>query len=138
VAFPVSSAYHAGKWGLEGFTEALSGEVAEFGIHSTLVEPGSTRTDFGTSLRYTEETGPYRDSAVGRMRRFVESAGDAVYMSDPVKIAAAMYDTTRSPAPPLRLTLGADAYDAVEAGLMARLEALTSQRDLAASVALGQ
>jgi len=28
VAFPANSAYHAGKWGLEGFTEAVAQEVA--------------------------------------------------------------------------------------------------------------
>jgi NAD(P)-dependent dehydrogenase (short-subunit alcohol dehydrogenase family) len=49
-AFPVSSAYHASKWGLEGFTEGVSREVADFGVRFTLVEPGSTRTGFA-SLR---------------------------------------------------------------------------------------
>jgi NAD(P)-dependent dehydrogenase (short-subunit alcohol dehydrogenase family) len=35
--------------GIEGFFEALSQEVAGFGIGTTLVEPGAIRTDFGTS-----------------------------------------------------------------------------------------
>ncbi|HEX4467371.1 MAG TPA: SDR family NAD(P)-dependent oxidoreductase, partial [Solirubrobacteraceae bacterium] len=36
-AFAGVGLYHASKWGLEGFSEALALEVAEFGIHVTLV-----------------------------------------------------------------------------------------------------
>ena len=39
-AFPNLGLYHASKWALEGFSQALGLEVAEFGIHVTLVEPG--------------------------------------------------------------------------------------------------
>ena len=49
VAFPGIGLYHASKWGLEGFSDALSQEVAEFGIHVTLVEPGGFDTDWGGS-----------------------------------------------------------------------------------------
>jgi NAD(P)-dependent dehydrogenase (short-subunit alcohol dehydrogenase family) len=134
-AFPVSSAYHAAKWGLEGFTEGVSREVADFGIRFTLVEPGATRTGFASALRFTAETETYRDTAVGQMRRYVEPAGSAVYAGDPAKLAAAIYHTTRQPEPPLRLALGADAYDAIHASLTERLGALEAQADLAASVA---
>jgi NAD(P)-dependent dehydrogenase (short-subunit alcohol dehydrogenase family) len=134
-AFPISSAYHASKWGLEGFTEGVSREVADFGIRFTLVEPGSTRTGFASALRYTAETVAYRDNAVGQMRHWVESADGTVYTGDPAKLAAVIYDSTRHPDPPLRLTLGADAYDAIRTALTARLGALEAQKDLAASVA---
>src|SRR3954453_13183737 len=40
IAMPLGSAYHASKWALEGFNEALAAEVAEFGIKVTIVEPG--------------------------------------------------------------------------------------------------
>ena len=46
-AFAGLSAYHASKWALEGFSPALSQEVADFGIHVTLVEPGGYSTDWG-------------------------------------------------------------------------------------------
>ena len=39
-AFPNVGAYHASKWALEGFSQALSLEVKDFGIHVTLIEPG--------------------------------------------------------------------------------------------------
>jgi NAD(P)-dependent dehydrogenase (short-subunit alcohol dehydrogenase family) len=135
VAIETHSAYHAGKWGLEGFTESVSREVSDFDVHLTLVEPGGTRTGFGSALQFTPETGPYRENAVGQTRRYLEAADDSVFTGDPVKVAAAIYDTTRDPAPPLRLALGSDTYDTVDAALTERLAALRAQKDLAASVA---
>lgn len=135
VATPTHSAYHAGKWGLEGFTESVAREVAEFGVHLTLVEPGGTRTGFVSALRFTPETATYRDTAVGRTRRYLETV-DGTLTGDPAKIAAAVYDTTRNPNPPLRLALGSDTFDAVRAALTERLAALESQEDVAAAVAV--
>jgi NAD(P)-dependent dehydrogenase (short-subunit alcohol dehydrogenase family) len=135
IAVPTHSAYHAGKWGLEGFTESVAREVADFGIHLTIVEPGGTRTGFASALRYTEETAAYRDNAVGRTRRRLETIGDDVLTGDPAKLAAVIFRTTRDPNPPLRLALGSDTYDAVHAALSERLAALEAQKDLAATVA---
>ncbi|MFJ1761359.1 SDR family oxidoreductase [Amycolatopsis sp. NPDC088138] len=135
VAIPTHSAYHAGKWGLEGFTESVAREVADFGVHLTIVEPGGTRTGFASALRYTEETTAYRDNVVGRTRRRLEAIGDDDLTGDPAKLAAAVFRTTRDPNPPVRLALGADTYDAVHAALSERLTALEAQKDLAATVA---
>ena len=46
-AFPTIGMYHASKWGLEGFSQSLAGEVAGFGIKVTLVEPTGYSTDWG-------------------------------------------------------------------------------------------
>src|SRR4051812_38720364 len=46
VAFAGNSLYHATKWGIEGFCEAVAQEVAGFGIGVTIVEPGGARTEF--------------------------------------------------------------------------------------------
>ncbi|AKZ60349.1 putative short chain oxidoreductase [Streptomyces ambofaciens ATCC 23877] len=135
IGTPTHSSYHAGKWGLEGFTESVSREVSDFNIHLTLVEPGATRTGFASALQYTTETTVYRDSAVGRTRRYLETADENVFTGDPAKLAAAIYDTTRHPSPPLRLTLGADTYGAIHAALTERLTALEAQKELAESVA---
>jgi NAD(P)-dependent dehydrogenase (short-subunit alcohol dehydrogenase family) len=135
VGIPTHSSYHAGKWGLEGFTESVSREVSDFNIHLTLVEPGGTRTGFASALRYTTELAAYRDNAVGQTRRLLETADDSTFTGDPAKLAAAIYDTTRHPTPPLRLTLGSDTYDAIHTALTERLAALENQKDLAASVA---
>ena len=41
--------YHASKWALEGFSQPLAQEVAPFGIHVTLIEPGGFSTDWSGS-----------------------------------------------------------------------------------------
>lgn len=130
VAVPTHSAYHAGKWGLEGFTESVSQEVAEFGIYLSLIEPGGTRTEFVSSLRYTPESAAYRDTEVGRVRRRLEATDGRTLPADPADIAAAIYDSTRQPRPPLRVTFGADAHDAVRTALTERLAALDTQGPL--------
>ncbi|WP_328346804.1 SDR family NAD(P)-dependent oxidoreductase [Micromonospora sp. NBC_00421] len=45
-AFPGWGLYCAGKYALEGLTEALAAEVSGFGTDVNLIEPGYTRTDF--------------------------------------------------------------------------------------------
>jgi NAD(P)-dependent dehydrogenase (short-subunit alcohol dehydrogenase family) len=46
ITFPLYSVYHATKFAVEGFSESLQYEVAEFGIRVKLVEPGPIKTDF--------------------------------------------------------------------------------------------
>src|SRR3546814_11924030 len=59
-AFANLSAYHASKWALEGFSQALAQEVAEFGIKVTLIEPGGFATDWaGPSSRHSDPLPAY-------------------------------------------------------------------------------
>src|SRR6201989_2653720 len=54
--------YNASKWGLEGFSQALAQEVADFGIHVTLIEPGGFSTDWGgSSARHAEPLDAYAE-----------------------------------------------------------------------------
>jgi NAD(P)-dependent dehydrogenase (short-subunit alcohol dehydrogenase family) len=46
-AFPNIGIYNASKWALEGFSQSLAQEVAEFGIKVTIIEPGGFSTDWG-------------------------------------------------------------------------------------------
>ncbi|MEU1180902.1 hypothetical protein ABZ464_25305 [Streptomyces sp. NPDC005820] len=67
-----------------------------------------------------------------------QNADADIFTGDPAKLAAALYDTTRHPNPPLRLALGADGYDGydvIHSALTERLSALEAQKDRAASVA---
>ena len=52
-AMPTLGLYNAGKWGLEGFSEALAAEVRGFGIDVVIVEPGELDTDWARgSMRF--------------------------------------------------------------------------------------
>ena len=41
--------YHATKYVLEAFSDALRMEVEEFGIEVSIIEPGGIKTDWGSS-----------------------------------------------------------------------------------------
>lgn len=58
-AFPLVGMYHASKWALEGLSQALAQEVAPFGVHVTLIEPGGFDTDWaGPSARHSRPCPP--------------------------------------------------------------------------------
>ncbi len=101
-AFPGLSAYHASKWALEGFSQALAQEVAEFGIHVTLIEPGGFATDWaGDSARRSAPLPAY-DAA--RERRAAQRAAQAP--GDPEASAAALLRVVDAQEPPLRVFFG--------------------------------
>jgi NAD(P)-dependent dehydrogenase (short-subunit alcohol dehydrogenase family) len=77
-AFPTVGLYHASKWGLEGFSQSLASEVAEFGIKVTLVEPGGYATDWGGPSAVRARQMPEYDArlvssraASGRLRKLL-------------------------------------------------------------------
>lgn len=135
-AFPSGALYHAAKYGLEGFAEAVSQEVAEFGIKTLIVEPGSIKTGFVANIRWTEELADYKDGVVGKLRQQIKEVGDEYASGDPVKMAAAIYTISQLAEPPLRTVLGGDAYAVLEASYSRSLAALQGQKDLASSVML--
>ena len=58
VGFAGSTVYCATKYAVEGFSESLALEVADFGINVSIVAPGFVRTDFldSSSVRYGDKT----------------------------------------------------------------------------------
>lgn len=104
------AAYGAGKFALEGFSEALADEVAPLGIRVTLIEPGAFRTAFAGSanLRPESEIEDYR-AVIEPVRRYLDGS-DGRQPGDPYKAAEAMIQVVENKNPPLRLMLGADAY----------------------------
>jgi NAD(P)-dependent dehydrogenase (short-subunit alcohol dehydrogenase family) len=135
VAFPAMSLYHATKWGIEGFWESSAAELAPFGIGVTIVEPGVSRTNFGAGGSVLGAPLPeYADGPSGQLRRMLSGELPALPApGDPAKIAAAIIASADQAEPPLRLTLGSDAYEQATVALRNRLEALEAGRDLAYS-----
>jgi NAD(P)-dependent dehydrogenase (short-subunit alcohol dehydrogenase family) len=54
MGLPGSSAYISTKFALEGFSECLRYELGMFGIKTTLIEPGVTKTNFLKSMKIPE------------------------------------------------------------------------------------
>jgi NAD(P)-dependent dehydrogenase (short-subunit alcohol dehydrogenase family) len=135
IAFPAMSLYHATKWGIEGFWEATAPELAPFGIGVTIVEPGVSRTNFGGGSSVLGAPMPeYADGPSGQLRRTLSGELPPLPApGDPAKIAAAIIASADQPEPPLRLTLGSDAYALATTALRNRLDALEAGRDLAHS-----
>ena len=133
VAFPGSSMYHATKWGIEGFAEAVAAEVAPFNIGVTIVEPGGARTEFRYgSAQIAPPIAAYDDNPAHAFRSMLDPT-QAQAPGDPAKMAAAMIDSVDSEPAPLRLLLGSDAYQRTRQVLAGRLAALEVQEALAAT-----
>ncbi|MEZ0581917.1 SDR family oxidoreductase [Erwinia sp. STN24] len=130
VAYPDFSLYHATKWGIEGFVEAVRQEVAAFGIDFLLVEPGPTATRFGAGLDIADALPAYRDTAAGKLRAALMS-GEFMIKGDAEKCVTAMIAAADAASPPLRLPLGSTAYDNIEAALKMRLHALQAMKAVA-------
>jgi NAD(P)-dependent dehydrogenase (short-subunit alcohol dehydrogenase family) len=102
-AFPTVGIYHASKWALEGFSQALAQEVAGFGIKVTLIEPGGYSTDWGgSSAKHATPIAAYdgvREQAANRPSRR-GTPGDPVATREPVLTLVDSDD------PPLRIFFG--------------------------------
>ena len=117
-AFTNLSMYHASKWALEGFSESLSQEVAEFGIKVTLIEPGGFSTDWsGSSAGRAAPIAAY-DGA--RERRATSRSGWK--SGDPKATSTAIFAVADAENPPLRLLLGEFATNFVGPLYAKRLE----------------
>jgi NAD(P)-dependent dehydrogenase (short-subunit alcohol dehydrogenase family) len=103
IAVPNMGAYHASKWALEALSESLAAEVARFGVHVTLVEPGGYDTDWaGSSSRRSDPLPPY-DS----MREEMAARRSTSMPGDPAAAAQALLDIVDADQPPLRVLFGA-------------------------------
>jgi NAD(P)-dependent dehydrogenase (short-subunit alcohol dehydrogenase family) len=134
VSLPGWALYCAGKFALEGISEALAGEVADFGVEVTIVEPGYFRTDFLTrdSLALPDRT----TDAYPGIREMVENHLDLQgnQLGDPVKGAAAIIERVVGDTDaPLRQVLGSDSH----AYATAKVDALRANLDAVAHTAPG-
>jgi NAD(P)-dependent dehydrogenase (short-subunit alcohol dehydrogenase family) len=130
-AFPLVGAYHASKWALEGLSQALSQEVAGFGVHVTLIEPGGFDTDWaGSSARHSAELPDYdelREQVAEARKQRVGTPGD------PTASAAAVLAVVDAEKPPLRIFLGAAPLGIATADYESRLSTWREWQDVSAA-----
>lgn len=114
--------YSASKFAVEGFSDSLAQEVADFGIHVTCLALGGFRTDWaGRSMVRVERTIPDYDALFAPIRA-ARKAKDGNQIGDPALAAQALLKVLDSDSPPVHLALGRDALLLIEQGRV-RLQA---------------
>ena len=122
IAYPGFSLYHASKWGVEGFVESVSKELASFDIHFSIVEPGPTDTNFGANIASAGVMEVYEGTPVNDLRKLLaEGFGELDDANDVVE--AILYLATNKN-PPLRIAIGNVARANLKAAYEERLAAL--------------
>jgi len=131
-AFPNMGFYNASKWAVEGMSQALAAEVAEHGIHVTLLEPAGYATDWGgPSAKRAAQIAAYDGArAVTAKRR------STVVPGDPQATGPAMLALVDAEKPPLRIFFGDVALPLMRQEYAGRL-ALWEEWDHVADMAQG-
>lgn len=123
--------YCASKFAVEGFSESLAQEVAQFGIKVTLVEPGVFRTDFlDPSSAVFGERGLEDYVAFTAKIKGASAAYNHQQTGNPSKLGDALVQLANSESPPLRYLAGSDAYQQVSDKLKRMLVEIEAWREL--------
>jgi len=127
-AFPNIGIYNASKWALEGFSQALAQEVADFGIHVTVIEPGGFSTDWGgASAKHASEAPAYadfRNTAAEARKTRIGVPGN------PGATARVILQIVDAAEPPLRIFLGKAPLTTAKADYASRIETWEKWNDL--------
>jgi NAD(P)-dependent dehydrogenase (short-subunit alcohol dehydrogenase family) len=130
------TAYAAAKFGVEGWIESLTPEVAPFGIRTMLVEPGFFRTE----LLSPESTNYAKASIDDYAERTIQTVAAWNAMNgqqggDPAKLANALVQLAGRDEPPARWVAGADAIATVEQKAKHLLAQADAYRQLSSNLA---
>jgi NAD(P)-dependent dehydrogenase (short-subunit alcohol dehydrogenase family) len=110
-----ASLYCATKFAVEGFSEGLAQEVAQFGIHVTLVEPGPFRTDFldTSSVRFgAKKVADYAEWS--KKSQAAWNARNHLQDGDTDKLGQAIVTLAAAKSPPMRYAAGTYAVQRIE------------------------
>jgi NAD(P)-dependent dehydrogenase (short-subunit alcohol dehydrogenase family) len=133
LAVPGNTPYHAAKWAVGGFSDALAMEVAPFGVKICTLEPGGIRTNWQQRARQNvpDLLSDY-EASVGSMLNILRSL-EGRAEGDPRKIADVIVQLANSDEVPVRLILGADAEKWVQQAEAARASEAEKWRHLTVS-----
>jgi NAD(P)-dependent dehydrogenase (short-subunit alcohol dehydrogenase family) len=133
LALPGSAAYHAAKWAVGGFTEALAQEVAPFGVTVCALEPGGMRTDWGT--RANKDTPDLLHEYIPSVGAIIASLKPlwGQETSDPARVAQVILRLAASERLPAHLLLGSDAVQYAGEAEVARAAEAERWRDISVS-----
>ncbi len=138
VGIPFCTAYASSKFGTDGWMKSMQLEIAPFGIHTTIVNPGFFRTELLTdeSTAYAESKIEDYDEGRAQQMQFWASA-NGQQSGDPAKLADALIILSNEPVPPLRFIAGADAISTAEQTIAMLQQEIEAYRELSGSLAFG-
>jgi NAD(P)-dependent dehydrogenase (short-subunit alcohol dehydrogenase family) len=139
VGFEYNTAYAASKFAVDGWMESLAPEIAPFGIHTTVVNPGFFRTELLTeeSTNYAPATiDDYAERNAATREFYASMNGNQP--GDPAKLARALLTIADQEQPPFRFIAGADAITVAEKKLAERQQQIDAYRDLSTSLAVDE
>jgi NAD(P)-dependent dehydrogenase (short-subunit alcohol dehydrogenase family) len=107
---PLGVWYHATKFAVEGLSDSLRPELAPFGIHVVVIEPGAIRTEWGAiaadHLESATADGPYEQQAATHARVLRSGSGEDGRGSDPDVVAKAIVKAATATRPRTRYAVG--------------------------------
>lgn len=113
MGLPCSPAYISSKFALEGVTECLRYELDQFGIQTTIIEPGVVKTSFFKSMRVTK---PKNEAYAKMINHIMSGLQMMVHMgTDPKSVADVILEALREPHMRPRYVVGPDASMFMEA-----------------------
>jgi NAD(P)-dependent dehydrogenase (short-subunit alcohol dehydrogenase family) len=132
-AVPGNTPYHAAKWAVGGFSDALAMEVAPFGVKVCTLEPGGIRTNWARRAgQNAPDLLPEYEVSVGSMLKILRGLEGGAE-GDPRKIADVIVQLANSDEVPVRLILGVDAEKRVQQAETARAREAEKWRHLTVS-----
>lgn len=108
--FPGSGIYCASKFAVDGLSESLRDEVADFGINVTCVKPGNFRTDFLADSMQFEDSSIDDYTEKREAFHMLLKGMNHKQGGDPARGVEIILSVADMEKPPLHLFLGADAY----------------------------
>lgn len=156
LAFPGGAFYHASKFALEGFTEAISKEMPDaWGIHFLLLEPGGVQTQYAetsTRMAAAAETSSddrvqnasssvYADASLPAnvLRAYVANPEARRAWADVNRVVEVLYGVVAKGGElPLRLPLGSDAHGMMVQGAETVLKDLEAWKGVSCSTSGGE
>ena len=128
-----NSPYHAAKWAVGGFSDAVAMEVASFGVKVCTLEPGGIRTNWARRAgQDAPELLPEYEASVGPILKLLQAI-EGRQEGDPRKIADLIVQLANSEDVPVRLILGVDAEKRVQRAEAARASEAEKWRHLTQS-----
>ena len=114
--FPGWGIYCATKFAVAALTQSLSAEAKEFGVHATVVYPGTFRTNFLENGSIGLPENPIAEYSEARKSQdLFKNEINGNQLGNPEKAAAALIRIASETNPPLHLFLGSDAFNVANA-----------------------